>query len=68
MEILTDRQFRVVLDMTPGPGSDRAKSELDTLLKNLAALDDSAAAAAATDYHLTVTDIHSGEKFVWLAR
>ncbi len=67
-EILINRKILTVLDMTPGPGSDRAKSELDSLLKTLASLDNPAVAAPVSRYHLRVTDEHSGESFVWLPR
>ncbi len=65
-EVLVRQTFMVVLDLTPGPGSARAKAELDQLLKSLAALDNPAADPAG--YHLKVTDGHSGETFVWLGR
>lgn len=65
-EILTNRAFITVLDLTPGAGSAHAKSELDRLLKTLAALDDPAMATAG--HYLTVTDTHTDETFVWLAR
>ncbi len=65
-EILARERFVVVLDLTPGRGSARAKEELDTLLKSLAALDNPAADPAG--YHLTVTDIDTGETFKWLPR
>ncbi len=54
----------VVLDLTPGPAMARAKSELDSLLKSLAALDNPA--ASATGHYLTVTDVEAGETFKWL--
>ncbi len=65
-EVLTRDTFLVVLDMTPGPRLAQARAELDALLKLLAALDNPAADPAG--YHLTVTDIHTGESFRWLGR
>lgn len=65
-EILARDTFVVVLDLTPGHGSARARAELDSLLKNLAAQDNPVADAAG--YHLTVTDMATGETFRWLAR
>ncbi len=65
-EVLARQTFMAVLDLTPGPGSARARAELDALLKTVAALDNPAADPAG--YHLLVTDAHSGETFVWLGR
>ncbi len=67
-EILINRKILTVLDMTPGPGSDRAKAELDSLLKTLAALDNPAVAAPVSRYYLIVADTHTGEAFTWLPR
>ncbi len=56
----------VALNLTPGPALARAKSELDNLLRSLAAVDDPA--TTATGHYLKVTDVETGETFKWLPR
>jgi hypothetical protein len=65
-EILANRTFITVLDMTPGLPAYRSRSELDNLLRNLADLDN--LAKAKTGHYLTVTDTDTGETFTWLPR